>query len=211
MPQKKYYVVWKWKKAWVYETWDECKKQVDGFKDAVYKSFSAKDIALKAYAQWPEDYIGKEAKQETSLTPEQKKKFGAPLEKSICVDAAWNTATGDMEYRWIDFQTKKELFHIWPLPDGTNNIWEFLAIVHALSYCQKKWIATPIYSDSRNALLWVQKKDVKTKLEKTEKNKEIFDLILRALIWLEKNTYTNPLLKWETKAWGENPADFGRK
>lgn len=211
MPKKKYYVVWKWKKTWVFETWEDCKLQVDGVKDAVYKSFSTKEIALKAYAQGPEDYIGKDAKNETSLTSEQKKKYGSPLEKSICVDAAWNTATGDMEYKGIDFQTKKELFHVWPLEDGTNNIWEFLAIVHALSYCQKKWINTPIYSDSRNAILWVQKKDVRTKLEKTEKNKEVFDLILRALIWLEKNTYTTPILKWETKAWWENPADFGRK
>jgi ribonuclease HI len=36
-------------------------------------------------------------------------------------------------------------------------------------------------------------------------------LVKRAEKWLEKNTYTNPILKWETQAWGEIPADFGRK
>ena len=29
--------------------------------------------------------------------------------------------------------------------------------------------------------------------------------------WLNENKYENQILKWETKAWGENPADFGRK
>lgn len=211
MSKKKYYVVWKWKKTWVFDTWDECKKQVDGFTDAQYKSFWDKETAQKAYKNSAEDYIWKDAKEEKILTAAEKKKFWTPILESICVDAAWNTASGAVEYQGMDYKTKKKLFHVWPLADGTNNVVEFLAIVHALSYCQKKWLETPIYSDSRNAIKWVKEKDVKTKLEKTEHNKELFDLILRALVWLKTNTYKNKILKWETKAWGENPADFGRK
>ena len=37
------------------------------------------------------------------------------------------------------------------------------------------------------------------------------DLIERAEKWLKTNTYTTPILKWETSEWGEIPADFGRK
>lgn len=28
---------------------------------------------------------------------------------------------------------------------------------------------------------------------------------------MRENTYTTRILKWETKQWGEIPADFGRK
>jgi ribonuclease HI len=29
--------------------------------------------------------------------------------------------------------------------------------------------------------------------------------------WLEGHPVTNPILKWDTRAWGEIPADFDRK
>jgi ribonuclease HI len=206
---KKYYVVWSWRKTWIFDTWEACKQQVDWQKQAIYKSFSTKDEATKAFSQSYELYIWKEVKQE--LTPSELKKYWKPIPLSISVDAAWNTATGMVEYQWVETSTLKKLFHVWPLEDGTNNIVEFLAIVHALSYCQKKWITLPIYSDSRNAIKWVREKKINTTLEKTERNKPLFDLVIRAIVWLETNTYPNKILKWETKAWGENPADFGRK
>jgi ribonuclease HI len=193
-----------------FETWEDCKEQVIWFKNAVYKSFSTKDAALIAFKNAPEDFIWKENLIQV-LSSKERAKYGEPILESICVDAAWNTATGMVEYKGIDFKTKKELFHVWPLEDGTNNVVEFLAIVHALGYCQKKWLDTPIYSDSRNAIKWVKEKHVNTKLEKTQRNKKLFDYIVRAIVWLETNAYTNKILKWETKAWGENPADFGRK
>ena len=46
---------------------------------------------------------------------------------------------------------------------------------------------------------------------RNNKNKGLFELIDRALVWLKENTYTTTIVKWETKAWGEIPADFGRK
>ena len=69
----------------------------------------------------------------------------------------------------------------------------------------------PVYSDSRNALIWIKQKKCKTKLERTTQTEELFRLIKRAEKWLQENTYTTPLLKWETEKWGEVPADFGRK
>lgn len=76
---------------------------------------------------------------------------------------------------------------------------------------KQKGIDMPIYSDSRNALNWVQQKKCKTKLERTAKTEELFQLIERAEKWLRENSYTTPLRKWETQLWGEVPADFGRK
>ena len=104
----------------------------------------------------------------------------------------------------------QEIFHFGPIY-GTNNIGEFLAIVHGLALLKQKNLNMPIYSDSRNALSWVKQKKCKTKLERTEKTEALFQLIERAEKWLKENTYTTPLLKWETDVWGEVPADFGRK
>ncbi|HAR39641.1 MAG TPA: ribonuclease H, partial [Porphyromonadaceae bacterium] len=66
-------------------------------------------------------------------------------------------------------------------------------------------------SDSMNAIKWVAKKKCNTKLEQSERNKPLFELVVRAEMWLQNNSYQNPILKWETKQWGEIPADFGRK
>lgn len=44
---KKYYAVKKGRKSGIYSTWAECKKQVDGFSGAIYKSFTDYDAALR--------------------------------------------------------------------------------------------------------------------------------------------------------------------
>jgi ribonuclease HI len=69
----------------------------------------------------------------------------------------------------------------------------------------------PIYSDSRTAIAWVKAKRIRTNLDRTAKNEQLFQLVDRALDWLKSNTWKNSILKWETAYWGEIPADFGRK
>ena len=123
------------------------------------------------------------------------------------MDAACSGNPGNMEYRGVYPPTMQEIFRIGPLKKGTNNIGEFLALVHGLALLKQKGSSLPIYSDSRNAIGWVKKKKCKTLLE----NEPIFDMIERAEKWLKTNTYTTPILKWETSEWGEIPADFGRK
>jgi len=127
------------------------------------------------------------------------------------VDAASSGNPGVMEYQGVDTKTKKKLFKQGPFPEGTNNIGEFLAIVHGLAFLKQNKSNRIIYTDSRTAMSWVRKKKCNTKLVETSKNKAVFDLIRRAIDWLNKNTYATPIAKWETKAWGEIPADFGRK
>lgn len=127
------------------------------------------------------------------------------------VDAACSGNPGPMEYRGVDLATGEQIFHFGPVY-GTNNIGEFLAIVHALALMDKEGIRDKaIYSDSVNALLWVRKKQCKTKLRRDASTEQLYQIIARAETWLRTHTVTTPILKWETAKWGECPADFGRK
>ncbi len=116
-----------------------------------------------------------------------------------------------VEYQGVHTESGEILFKQGPFEDGTNNIVEFLGIVHGLAYCKQNWLYVPIYSDSWNAINWVHDKEVRTKQPITAANKKLFELIDRTIDWLKNNEYHNPVLKWETMAWDENPADFGRK
>lgn len=210
MAKKKYYVVWIGRQTGIFETWKDCHEQVSGFPKAEYKSFKTKELAEQAFKSSSQEFIGTEIF-ETELTKEQLAKIGEPLKESISVDGAWNTSTGIVEYQGVHTGTGKVIFKVGPFEDGTNNIVEFLAIVHALAYCKQHGIKLPIYSDSRTAIGWVRDKAARTNHEKNEGNTKLFELIDRAIKWLNENKYDNKILKWETKAWGENPADFGRK
>jgi ribonuclease HI len=206
--KQKYYVVWKGREPGVFANWDECAAQVSGYPAAEYKSFDSLREAREAYQASYDDYAGK---QKSSLTQAQLTAYGKPIVPSYCVDAACSGNPGDLEYRCVDTETKQEIFHQGPFEHGTNNIGEFLAIVHALAWLKQHHITTPLYSDSRNAIQWVRAKKCKTNLAPDARNQILFDLIERAENWLAKNSYTNKIIKWETEAWGEIPADFGRK
>lgn len=204
MPKNKYYVVWKGRTPGVYDSWEACKQEVDGFQGALYKGFPDKASADAAYANGGE---------RTSHLP--------PF---IAVDAACSGNPGKMEYqgKFVDFGTDPAtvvtLFKSPVFENGTNNIGEFLAIVHALAWQKQKRTQYPIYSDSVNAQKWVREKQCRTKLLPNDKNAYLFELIDRAETWLRENdnwmrenANVIPVLKWKTEVWGEIPADFGRK
>ena len=131
--------------------------------------------------------------------------------KAWAVDAACSGNPGQMEYQGIDLQTGERVFYFGPI-HGTNNIGEFLAIVHALALMEQRGIHDKvIYSDSYNAILWVNKKKCKTTLARTPQTEKLYEIIARAENWLRTHAVRIPILKWETKEWGEIPADFGRK
>lgn len=208
--KKKYYTVWKGHHPGVFESWDDCKAQIKGFEGAQYKSFETFEAAKQALKGHYKDYIAKGAFK-SELSEVQLKKIGQPNYNSIAVDAAVSGNPGKMEYRGIDTKTKRELFKQGPFEEGTNNIGEFLAIVHGLAFLKQKNSDRIIYTDSKTAINWVKKKKCNTKLEQNEKNSELFKLVERAENWLKTNAYKTVVVKWETKAWGEIPADFGRK
>lgn len=209
MSKQKFYAVWVGRKPGVYVSWDECKKQTAGFDGAQFKSFETQQAAEAALKKNYWSFVNKPA--QASLPNVGVTLTRKPEPNSIAVDGAWNTDTLDCEYRGVYVKTREQLFIKGPYRDGTNNIVEFLGIVHALAYCKKNNLLLPIYSDSLTALSWTAKKKVKTKLEPTKNNSELFDLIQRGEKWLQENKFANALLKWETELWGENPADFGRK
>lgn len=209
--KRKYYTVWKGHKTGVFETWTDCKAQITNFEGAQYKSFESFDAAKEALKGNYFNYVGKKTDFKSELSIEQLKKIGIPNYNSISVDAASSGNPGIMEYRGVETKTKKQLFIQGPFEEGTNNIGEFLALVHGLALLKKNDSDRILYTDSRTAISWVKKKRCNTKLERNEKNKALFELVDRAENWLKTNTYTTVIVKWETKAWGEIPADFGRK
>ncbi|HHH52658.1 MAG TPA: ribonuclease H [Bacteroidetes bacterium] len=209
--KNKYYVVWKGRKPGVYNSWDECKKQIFQYEGAEYKGFPTKLSAEKAYKGQYIDYKNIDARK-LAYTEDQLKLIGKPKKNSIAVDAACSGNPGVLEYRGVYTKTGQEIFRMGPFPEGTVNIGEFLALVHGLAELKRKGLNDfPIYSDSRTAIAWVKKKKANTKLKENDKNRELFELIRRAEKWLNENEITNPILKWQTEYWGEIPADFGRK
>ena len=204
---KKFYVVWSGLNPGIYPSWDACQAQIKGVKGAVYKSFDSKEEAERAYASSAYSYMKKKADTPTftlDTLPPVVERY------ALAVDAACSGNPGPMEYRGVYLGDGKEIFHFGPV-HGTNNIGEFLAIVHALAMLDKQSLKMTIYSDSRTAISWVRKKCCKTQLERTGETEQLFQLIERAETWLKAHRVTNPIVKWETDQWGEIPADFGRK
>jgi ribonuclease HI len=201
-----FYVVWKGVKTGIFSSWEECKEQVVGYEDAKYKGFSSHkeaEIAFKGkYETFLTYKIGNKQVVDKSIRP---------VYKSICVDAACSGNPGKMEYRGVWTDTGKQIFLSKVFKYGTNNIGEFLAIVHALALCKSKGWNYNIFSDSINAILWLKQKKCKTKLVQNADSQELFEIIRRAEIWLADNEYDNQTIKWQTEIWGEIPADFGRK
>ncbi|OJU53930.1 MAG: ribonuclease H [Bacteroidales bacterium 45-6] len=206
--KKNFYVVWNGVVPGVYDEWRDCKHQIDGYEGALYKSFPNRDAAQEAFNDNPWKHIGKNAEK-----PKPKTSISNPniITESIAVDAACSGNPGLMEYRGVYVRTGEEIFHQGPFEQGTNNIGEFLALVHGMAFLKQKDRTLPIYSDSVNAIKWIRGGKCKTKLEQTSQNKVIFDLIARAEKWLAANGIPFHIIKWETDQWGEIPADFGRK
>ncbi len=206
MAKKKYYVVWQGVEPGIYDDWTSCKRQVDNFPAARYKSYPTKEEAEAAYRHGPESSPKKKK-------PTRPNYAQADIQiPSWSVDAACSGNPGKMEYQGVFTADKSQIFYAGPFAHGTNNVGEFLAIVHALALLKNIGDERmPIYSDSRTAMTWIRNKFAKTNLKETKANKELLQHVLRAEAWLKENTYKNPILKWETKSWGEIPADFGRK
>ncbi len=206
---KKYYVVWKGRETGIFDSWEACRAQTEGFEGAQYKSFPTENAAKMAFAQNYWQVVGKQAKPQKALFELSDEK---PVVGSISVDAACSGNPGVMEYRGVMTDSGQVIFHFGPFDGATNNIGEFLAIVHALALIEQgKLQVSAIYSDSVTAQAWIRQKRCKSKLEQTADNAQVFDLMRRAEKWLATHTFSTKILKWKTEIWGEIPADFGRK
>ena len=201
----KFYVVWKGRKPVVFTTWADCEKQVKGFEGAQYKAFETRASAETALKGKFEDYKGKpQAVRQWLFAPHP------PRLPSVTVDAACSGSPGPLEYRGVNTENGEEIFRAGPFPDGTNNVGEFLAIARALEWLARRNLEWAVYTDSETAMSWVRARKCKTNLKRSPSNTMLFQLIARAEESL-KSFKSIRVFKWDTQAWGENPADFGRK
>lgn len=209
--KKKFYVVWQGHDPGIYDSWAACQVQIKGYPNAKYKSFSSKAEAEAAFEAGYDASLAS-----ASGSTKSKPSFISPdthpeiIWDSISVDAACSGNPGIMEYQGVHTQDKSQIFYQ-KFQLGTNNIGEFLAIVHALALYHKTDPNRSIYTDSKTAMGWVARKKCNTKLERSAKTAKLYQVITRAESWLKSNRYSNPILKWDTDNWGEIPADFGRK
>lgn len=210
---RKYYVVWEGRAPGIYDTWAEAKDQVDNFPGARYKAFNDQDEATRAFRGDASEYTG--LYKALGTRPVKIINYEAFPEirlDAIAVDAACAKNPGPVEYQGVRVGTGERLFHFGPMPGGTNNIGEYIALIHAAALLHQQGdTTTPIYSDSRTALSWVRNRHSKTSLVPGDDNRKIFELLNRANRWIATHTIPNPILKWDTERWGEIPADFGRK
>lgn len=217
---KKYYVVWQGRQPGVYDDLNDALEQVEDYPNAVFKGFDSASAAAQAFRN---GYRSENRELGALLLSAQRHNMpqaGKPDYMSNpeidingwAVDAACAGNPGRMEYRGVELMTGRELFRVGPFDHSTNNIGEFLAIVHALSLMFQKGENHTIYSDSVTGMAWVRNRKVKTQLERNAKTEKSFQLMERALSWLNSHNYSNvKIRKWETERWGEIPADFGRK
>jgi len=211
--KSKYYVVWVGVEPGVYDNWEDAEEQVATFPGAKFKSYPSYESAVAAYRNG----MGEPQSLARLLgtPPAMTLNYSAFPEvdtDAIAVDASCPGNPGLMEYQGVSLATGRRLFHYGPLPGGTNNIGEYLAIVHALALCAQRGEARrTVYSDSATALAWVRARRSASRITPTPGNAAVCDMLARADRWLQTHDLTNPIRKWNTAVWGEIPADFNRK
>lgn len=220
MAKSKYYVVWVGKQPGIYSTWAECQAQTSGYPQAKFKAFESEAEAKSAYAKgWKAVFAAASSGRSAVSSRGGGGRASKQIEPdsgeieldSISVDVGCSGNPGIVEYKGVCTRTGEVLFFHEPIPKGTNNMGEFLAIVHALAYLKKKGSSMTVYSDSKTALSWLKNKAVASTLVRDASTEQIWSLVDRAVQWLQTNTYPNKVLKWNTKEWGEIKADYGRK
>lgn len=218
MSKSKYYVVWAGRHPGVYDNWDDAREQIENFKGARYKSYPSSAEAAIAYRQGmmldENMSLGaflRNVSQSSAPAMPHWTSFPEIDRKALAVDASCLGNPGIMEYQGVDLASGRVIFRIGPFRHATNNIGEYLAIVHALALLEKHGEKRTIYSDSRTGMAWVRRGRANTKLTPTPENEKLRDLIRRADHWLATHSFRVPILKWDTERWGEIPADFGRK
>lgn len=218
--EKKYYVVFNGRNPGVYDDWTDALEQVEGFEGARYKGYTSAAEAAAAFRHAAGKADGGDLGRFLSQASSRAlPKAGQPDYMTIpevdldawAVDASCLGNPGRMEYQGVELMSGRTLFRIGPFDDATNNIGEFLAIVHAMALMAKEGKFHNIYSDSVSGMAWVRTRKVKTQLKPTPRNAKVFELMARAVTWLNTHQFPARVLKWQTERWGEIPADFGRK
>lgn len=223
----KYYVVLKGRQTGIFTNRDECKRQVDGFFGAIYKSFYTQQAAEFA---WKEQIFWQKWQSSRDYL---RTVMGDEFDRAICTDAACPSNPGPVEYRGVSIASGKEIFSYGPYQWWSVNIAEFLAIVEWIKYfighsetnlesldfwwnpeTSSGWQRGILYSDSKIALNRVKKWKVNTQIIRDIHNTILFKKIEQAEHYLYDCPHRSQfvtLKKRPTSQRGQIPADFGRK
>lgn len=163
MPSK-YYVVWAGREPGIYADWASCKRQVDKFPGAKYKSFPSKDAAAEAFAAG--HGAAPSRSNSSSKSKPSKSKQGTLTAEEVdavpalvklftdggCEPNPGNAGSGVAMYR------QGEIESLWfglYNPNGTNNTAELNALHQALIMAQGELEAgnsVAIFCDSQYAI-----------------------------------------------------------
>lgn len=203
-----FYGVWVGRKPGIYTTWPDCQAQTSGYSGAKFMKLNAKTMeeAQAEYDRLAEGHnISKAIKKETSVSKAQ--------DDVLTVDGASNGT--HCEYQAVWHPSREQAFASKRFENGTNNIAEFLGLVHAIKYLMEHNKPLKVYTDSVTAMAWIRDKKANTTAHLTGKaTNELTQLITEAEQFLQQNAAIlnkAEILKWDTKHWGEIPADYGRK
>jgi ribonuclease HI len=216
MAKNKAYVVWAGVTPGVYNTWAECEAQTKGFAGAKFKGFPSKELANDAFAEKAGAHIGQaKAKSPVSAPSSQFKTPSIEDSTYLTVDAAYSQKTKILEWRGVLVENgnETEVFRSHPYRNASANIGEFLSLIDGLEYLEANNLKMPIYSDSITAQAWVRKKRHNSNVDTSPNLIAMLDRADRLLqdgIY-EKDKSNIQIKDWPSKAWGEIPADFGRK
>lgn len=214
--RRKFYVVWEGRSPGIYDSWEEAKIQIDGFPGARFKAFDDQTVATRAFRGSPDEQKAIlraiASHRDSGLATFNIDDHPEVVRDSIAVDGACSRNPGPIEYRGVDVVTGAEIFHAGPFQGGTNNIAEYLGLIHALAFLHNTGNThTVVYSDSRTAQSWVRRRGHASKIAPTPGNAKILQLLARADAWIQSHPHHATILKWDTDHWGEIPADFNRK
>lgn len=200
-PPKKIYVVWVGYKPGVYESWEACRSQTDGYPSAKFKSFSDRDFAVSAFQEGYTSFM-------TGHAPSRGPGH-APTGTYLTVDASFN-GVGITEWRGV-LVTDEGVHQVFRSPayiGGSSNIGEYCALARGLKYLRDNRLDLPLYTDSMVAQSWLKKKAHRSNVEISPTLKA---LLLAADNYIKSIDWPIDVRDWKSSVWGEIPADYGRK
>lgn len=160
MAKKKYYAVQKGRIPGVYLTWEECRKQVDGFSAAVYKSFPTREEAVR--------FAGteKQKKDSSDTVSEKEPEENTGQQETACavayVDGSYHHETRRFSCGVVLFWEGKEYhfseaFEDPELASMRNVAGEIKGAQRAMEYCMEHGIsALCIYHDYEGISKWCE-------------------------------------------------------
>ncbi len=139
---KKFYVVWQGRQTGIFTDWDTCKKQVDAFPAAKYKSFKTRQEAEAAFSGNPTPAASKSAgspvkkksTRQTVKTYTAAEIAAMPLDTKIYTDGGCDPNPGQAGSGIAVYRNDvvDELWYGLYEPNGTNNTAELNALHQAL-------------------------------------------------------------------------------